>query len=67
MIINPHVNGVRRATLNNQSAYDIFTFVYIEELAKLLGISPINPKNIIQSLKLIQHKPSLVAIKLITN
>ncbi|WP_449451704.1 IS30 family transposase [Streptococcus suis] len=51
-----HVNSVKRAALNGKSAYELFTFTYGEDLAKLLGIAQIPAQEVIQSPSLLTHK-----------
>lgn len=48
-LIFSHVNGVLRKQFNGRSAYDMFTFTYSEKLASALGISRIEPQNVVQS------------------
>ncbi len=55
-LVCSHVNSVKRAALNGKSAYELFTFTYDEELAKLLGISLIPAEDVCQSPKVLQHK-----------
>ncbi|WP_455490339.1 IS30 family transposase [Granulicatella sp.] len=47
-----HLNGVKRQSLNNKSAYECFTFMFGEATAKALGIDYIEPNQVIQSPKL---------------
>ena len=47
-----HLNGVKRQSLNNKSAYECFTFMFGESVAKTLGVHYIEPNNVIQSPKL---------------
>ena len=47
-----HLNGVKRQSLNNKSAYECFTFMFGESIAKTLGVHYIEPNNVIQSPKL---------------
>lgn len=54
-LIFSHINAVKRKQFNGKSAYDMFTFAYSKELAELLGISFIEPKNVIQTSKLLKH------------
>ena len=44
-----HLNGVKRQSLNNKSAYECFTFMFGEAAAKALGVHYIEPNNVIQS------------------
>ena len=48
-----HVNAVKRKQFNGKSAYDMFVFTYSAALAKLLGIRCIEPKQVIQTPKLL--------------
>ncbi len=48
-LIFSHVNAVKRKQFGGKSAYDLFTFFNSVELAEVLGISYINPKDVIQS------------------
>lgn len=54
-LIFSHVNAVKRKQFNGKSAYDLFTFTYSSELASILGISEIPPKEVVQSPKLLAH------------
>ncbi|WP_173278085.1 IS30 family transposase [Streptococcus sp. 53] len=55
-LVCSHVNSVKRAALNEKSAYELFAFTYGEEIPKLLGISKIPAEDVCQSSKLLQHK-----------
>lgn len=44
-----HVNAVKRRQFNGKSAYDLFSFTYSPELANALGISFVDPKEVVQS------------------
>ena len=48
-LILSHVNAVKRKQFNGKSAYDLFSFTYSDALASALGISFIDPQNVIQS------------------
>ena len=52
-LILSHVNAVKRKQFNGKSAFDMFSFTYSEDLALVLGISPVDPKKVIQSPKLL--------------
>ncbi len=54
-LVFSHINAVKRKQFNGKSAYDMFTFTYSKELAALLGISFISPKDVIQTPKLLKH------------
>lgn len=53
-LIFSHVNAIKRKQFNGKSAYDMFTFSYSDALASALGISFIEPKNVIQSPSLLR-------------
>lgn len=53
-LIFSHINSVKRKQFNGKSAYEMFTFTYSVELADALGISYIDPLNVIQSPKLLK-------------
>ena len=53
-LIFSHVNGVKRKVLNGKSPYDMFSFVYGEEVSALLGIDYIPPDDVVQSPKLLK-------------
>jgi len=54
-MIFSHINSVKRKQFNGKSAYDMFTFTYSKELAQALGVSFIEPKNVIQTSKLLKN------------
>lgn len=54
-LIFSHINAVKRKQFNGKSAYDMFVFTYSKELAEVLGISFIEPKDVIQNSKLLKH------------
>lgn len=53
-LIFSHVNAVKRRQFHGKSAYDMFSFVYSRELAEALGIFFVDPKDVIQSPKLLK-------------
>lgn len=54
-LIFSHINAVKRKQFNGKSSYDLFSFTYSKELAEALGISYIEPKDVIQTAKLLKH------------
>ena len=44
-----HVNSVKRKSLNGKSSYEVFSFIFGEKVARLFGIIPIPPDEVIQS------------------
>ena len=48
-LIFSHVNSVSRSVYHGKSAFDMFSFIYGEKLASLLGISRIPPDKVCQS------------------
>ena len=62
-LIFSHVNGSKRKILNGKSPYEVFTFVYGDALASLLGINYISAEDVIQSdilLKTINKTPPAI-------
>jgi IS30 family transposase len=53
-LIFSHVNALARKQFNGKSAYDMFSFTYSSDLPRLLGISFIPPKDVIQTPKLLK-------------
>ncbi len=53
-LIFSHINAVKRKQFNGKSAYDLFSFTYSSDLADLLGIRYIAPKDVIQTPKLLK-------------
>ena len=54
-LIFSHVNSVKRKQFNGKSAYEMFAFSYFEELANALGISIIDPKQVLQDTSLLKN------------
>lgn len=54
-LIFSHVNGVKRRQFNGKSAYDMFAFAYSAIIAEALGVSFINPKEVVQSPLLLKN------------
>lgn len=54
-LIFSHINAVKRKQFNGKSAYDMFSFTYSKELAEVLGISFVAPKDVIQTSGLLKH------------
>ena len=48
-MIFSHVNAVKRNALNGKSAYEVFCFTYSSKIAEALGITFVDPKNVVQS------------------
>jgi len=53
-VIFSHINGVKRQSFGGKSAYEMFSFVFGQEVLALLGIAYIPPTEIIQSPKLLK-------------
>ena len=49
-----HVNAVARKQFNGKSSFDMFSFAYSVELAAVLGIRFIDPKQVIQTPRLLK-------------
>ena len=48
-LIFSHINSVARPSCGGKTPYDLFTFLYGESVASLMGISRIDPDKVIQS------------------
>lgn len=44
-----HVNGVKRKSLNGKSPYEMFAFTFGTQIAEILGIYNVSPKDVVQS------------------
>lgn len=53
-MIFSRINAVKRKQFNGKSAYDMFTFTYSKDLAQTLGISFVEPTDVIQTSKLLK-------------
>ena len=53
-LIFSHVNSVRRKSLGGKTPYEVFTFTYGADIAKLLGITPVAADKVIQSPSLLK-------------
>ena len=54
-LIFSHVNGIKRKSLNGRTPYGMFTYMFSEEIANLLGISAIAADDVVQSPKLLKE------------
>jgi IS30 family transposase len=48
-LIFSHVNGIKRKSLNGKSPYEMFSFMFGDNTASLLGIAPIPAADVVQS------------------
>lgn len=55
-LVFSHVNSTKKASLNGKTAYEIFTFMYSEELANILGIKEILAQEVIQNETLLKKQ-----------
>lgn len=53
-LIFSHVNSIKRKSLNGKTPYEMFSFMFGENIASLLGISEILAADVIQSPKLLK-------------
>jgi IS30 family transposase len=58
-LIFSHVNSIKRKSLNGKTPYEMFSFVYGEDIALLLGIVAIPAAEVIQSPKLLKQSIKL--------
>lgn len=54
-VIFSHMNSTARSIYNGKTPYELFTFIYGEKAATLLGIQKIPSKDVIQSTRLLQQ------------
>ena len=54
-LIFSHVNSVKRKSLNGKTPYDMFSFMFSEDIASHLGIKAIPAEDVIQSPKLLKR------------
>lgn len=54
-IIFSHINSIKKKSLNGKSAYELFTFMYTEKLASILGITKIDSDMVKQDKKLLKE------------
>jgi IS30 family transposase len=55
-LIFSHINGIKRKSLNGKTPYEMFSFIYGDTTAALLGISAISASEVIQSPLLLKSK-----------
>jgi len=53
-VIFSHINSVKRFALNGKTSFEVFTFLYGDELPKALGIQAILAEKVVQSPKLLR-------------
>ena len=54
-LIFSHVNSIKRKSLNGKTPYEVFSFMFGENAAALLGIKEIPAPNVVQSPKLLNN------------
>ena len=55
-LIFSHVNCVKRKSLNGKTPYEVFSFMFGESTAALLGINEISAADVVQSPKLLKNR-----------
>lgn len=53
-LIFSHVNSVRRKSLNGKTPFEVFSFTFGDDVAKVFGINPIPANQVMQSPKLLK-------------
>lgn len=53
-LIFSHINAVKRQTFGGKSAYEMFSFLFGQEISALFGITHIPPTDVVQSPKLLK-------------
>jgi IS30 family transposase len=56
-LIFSHINSIKRKSLNGKTPYEVFSFMFGENIAALLGIEAIPAADVVQSPKLLKHQP----------
>lgn len=56
-LIFSHLNSVKRKSLNGKTPFELFSFMFSENIATLLGIKSIPAADVIQSPKLLKNQP----------
>ena len=56
-LIFSHVNSIKRKSLNGKTPYEVFSFMFGESTATLLGIEEIPADEVVQSPKLLKSQP----------
>jgi IS30 family transposase len=56
-LIFSHVNSIKRKSLNGKTPYEVFSFMFGESIASLLGIEKISAIDVVQSPKLLKIRP----------
>jgi len=55
-LIFSHVNSIKRKSLNGKTPYEMFSFMFNENIASLLGIKKISAADVVQSPKLLNNQ-----------
>ena len=55
-LIFSHVNSVKRKSLNGKTPYEMFSFLFGDNLASLLGVTKILASDVVQSPKLLKNR-----------
>jgi hypothetical protein len=56
-MIFSHVNSIKRKSLNGKTPFEMFSFMFGEHVASILGIGAIPAADVIQSPKLLKDQP----------
>ena len=57
-MIFSNINSVKRKSLNSKTPFEMFSFIYSEELADVFGIEYIPPEKVVQSPRLLKQQPA---------
>jgi IS30 family transposase len=53
-LIFSHINSIKRKSLNGKTSYEVFSFMFGENIASVFGIKPIHANDVIQSPNLLR-------------
>ena len=53
-LIFSHVNSVKRKSLNGKTSYEMFSFMFSDNIAQILGVKKISAEKVVQSPKLLK-------------
>jgi IS30 family transposase len=56
-LVFSHVNSVKRKALNGKTPYEMFSFMFGQNIASFLGIDEVSAADVVQSPKLLKNKP----------
>jgi IS30 family transposase len=55
-LIFSNINSIKRKALNGKTPYEVFSFMFSEKIAALLGVTPIPAADVVQSPMLLKNR-----------